>query len=406
MPGLFFEKIRLNNGAWLLFNRSQNNIFAMDISVNFGSAFESKRYSGTSHFIEHMFFSGTKRFTRFEISKRIDSVGGYMNAFTSRECISYFVKTEASHSKLAIETIFDCFNNCQFFKEELETERKIIANEIRDSYDNPTRHALIEFAKICLPENYGRPITGTEKAISRFKRSDLLKAFRKSHFASNSTISISAPGDAARYVSLIEGLLPEKNKRPLNIKKCKARPRKKESYIKKDIEQAHICIGFPTESSSSEAFAALSILEAILGGGLSSRIIHKVREKYGLSYMTHVFLEAEPRHGCFCAYLATKPEKAANAIELVEKELREIEQGHINEHELKKAKRYIFGTQTLAWEDALERTRDAAFALNSGWTWQEYFSRIKSLTIRELKAAAKNLIDSENLCYLLLGPEK
>lgn len=405
MQLLSFEKFRLDNGAWLLFNRNKGDVFAIDVSVNFGSAFENRKNSGISHFIEHMFFSGTKRFSRFEISKRIDSVGGYMNAFTSRETISYFVKTGSKHSRLAIDTIFDCFNNCQFFKEELETERKIIANEIRDSYDNPTRHALIEFAKMCLPGSYGMPIAGTEHTISRFKRADLFRAFKKSHFAANSIISISAPGDASKYIGLIEEALPKRRKRRLRIKRCEAKPKSMELYIRKNIEQSHLCIGFPTESASSENYATLTVLEAILGGGLSSRIVHNIREKHGLSYLTYAFLEAEARHGYFCIYLATKPEKVKKAIGLVKRELREIEHGKISESELKKAKEHIFGTQALSWEDSLERARDAAFALNSGWTWESYFDKVKGLTLAEIKKAARELIDSEALCCLILGPE-
>ncbi|MCX8189797.1 MAG: insulinase family protein [Candidatus Diapherotrites archaeon] len=399
------EIFTLKNGAKVLFGKSKSNVFAAELLVNFGSAFEKKRSSGIAHFIEHMFFSGTRKHSRLQISKKIDSVGGYLNAFTSRENIGYLIKTDVKHGIMAINVLLDCFRDCQFYKDQVEIERKIIANEIRDAYDNPTRHTIIEFYRECLDKAFGKPIAGNEKNVLKFKRKDLLFNFRKSHHIKNCLFSIVAPDEPSKYLNSIGIIEPKCRKKPLKLKKCDVGSKHKEVFIEKKIEQTHLCIGFPTVSSFDENYAVLSLLEAILGGGLSSRIVYKIREKHGLSYMAHAFLEAEPKHGIFCIYAATRPDKAKKVTDIIKKELARIAHGKISESELKKAKKHIFGSYAISWEDSLEKARDNSFAYCSGWNWQEYFEKIKMLRLSEVKRVARELIDTKNLCYVYLGPK-
>ncbi|MEM4598708.1 MAG: pitrilysin family protein [Candidatus Diapherotrites archaeon] len=400
----YAEEFTLENGVKVIFSKGQSNVFAAEILVNFGSAFEERKNSGIAHFIEHMFFSGTKKHSRLQISKKIDSVGGYLNAFTSRENIGYLVKTDATNGMMALNTLLDCFNNCQFYNDQLEVERRIIANEIRDSYDNPTRHAIIEFYKVCLGKKFGKPIAGSEKNVLRFRRRDLLSHFKVSHHIGNCIFSIVAPDEPLKYFKVIEKNLLRRKNSSLKLRKCNAKAKQKEVFVEKKIEQTHICVGFPTVSSSDENYAALTILEAILGGGLSSRIVYKIREKHGLSYMAHAFLDAEPKHGAFCVYAATNPEKAKKVISIIKKELELVANGRISESELKKAKKHIIGSQAIAWEDSLEKARDNSFAYCSGWGWAEYFEKIKSFKMAELKRAVNELMDPQNLCFVYLGP--
>ena len=400
-----FTEFELSSGTWALFSQNRSDVFAMDIQVNFGSAFELNREAGIAHFLEHMFFSGTKRLSRKQITGRIDSVGGTINAFTTRENIQYYIKVRGENSMLAMNTLFDCFNNCEFFENELELERKIILNEIRDMRDNPVKRTLSEFVKLCLSGSYARPIIGSEKTVSSFKRRDLINAFKKSHFAGNTTVSISAPGSAKKYISILEELLPKSKKGNLKLKKCRARPKSKTKVLEKEVEQAHFCIGFPAVGSSSEDYAVVSLIEAILGGGLSSRIVYEVREKRGLSYIVQPFFDSEPRHGYFAVYLATTPEKVEGAKSVVLKEFARIREREVSLKELKKAKQHILGTKTLDWEDSLERVKDSIFAKRSGWSWREYFKKIREADAKELRNVAREIVPSDEFCSVLLRPK-
>ncbi len=406
LVGSAAEMFELSNGSKLLYNKSLSDVFAIDVSVNFGSAFEERSKAGAAHFIEHMFFSGTKRLGRKQIAGRIDSVGGTINAFTSRESIHYYVKVRSKHYGLAISTLFECFNNCEFFPKELELERKIILNEIKDMQDNPIRHTLSEFVKLCLPGRFGRPILGIKESVSSFSRRDLLSIFKRTHFPQNAIIAITGPENASKYIKKIEECIASSmQKKPLKLGRCKAKPLKKEKIIEREIEQAHLCIGFPAIRSASSNYAAFSLIEAILGGGLSSRIIYEVREKRGLSYITQPFLEAEPMHGYFAVYLATNPNKVEKAKCVVLKEFEKLRKRSISAKELRRAKQYIIGTKALEWEDSLEIVKDAIFAERSGWSWQEYFKAIKEIDAKALGKVARETIPSEEFCSVLLKPK-
>ncbi|MCD6478362.1 MAG: insulinase family protein, partial [Candidatus Diapherotrites archaeon] len=401
------SEVFLANSARVLFNKSNNDVFAIDLCANFGSAFEDAKRAGIAHFLEHMFFSGTARLSRKEISKRIDSVGGTINAFTSRESIHYYIKVRKEHYALAIDTLLECFNNCEFFTKELELERRIILNEIKDMQDNPTKHVISEFVKLCLPGRFGRPILGSEESVSRLRRGDLLSVFKSTHSLANALIAITGPDDASKYIRKIEEAIASTRKRkPLKLSKCRAKPSKREKVIEKDVEQAHLCIGFPAVSSQSESYAAFSLIEAILGGGLSSRIVYEVREKRGLSYIVHPFFEAEPKHGYFAVYLATSPQKVEKAKSIVLKEFAKMREREVSVRELKRAKRYIMGTKALEWEDSLEIAKDAIFAERSGWSWQEYFEAIKEISAKELRKVAREIIPSDEFCSVLLRPKQ
>lgn len=393
----------LLSGTKLLCNRTASDVFAIDICVNFGSALEKK--PGIAHFIEHMFFSGTRRFSRKEIASRIDSVGGILNAFTSREYTHYYIKVKAEHYKLAIDTLFECLNNCEFFPKELELERRIILNEIKDMQDTPVKYAISEFTKLCLPGAFGRAIIGNEKSVLRLKRGDLLKEFKRTHCKSNIMLSIAGPKDVSSYAKRIAFHLESlREGKRLKLKKCKAKPKRKEKLIERDVKQAHLCIGFPAVSSAEHGYAAFSLIEAILGGGLSSRIVYEVREKRGLSYVVDPFLEAEPKHGLFGVYLTTRPEKVNKAKDIIIKELEKLREGKITAKELKRAKNYIMGTKTLEWEDSFELAKDSAFAECSGWTWKDYIKTIKELGVKELRDVAQELIPSEEFCMVAIMP--
>jgi predicted Zn-dependent peptidase len=401
-----FEVFQLANNARVLFNRSKNGVFAIDLCANFGSAFEDSKRAGIAHFLEHMFFSGTKRLSRREISKRIDSVGGTINASTSRESIHYYIKVRKEHYALAIDTLLECFNNCEFFTKELELERKIILNEIKDMQDNPIRYVISEFVKLCLPGRFGKPILGGKESVSRFKRRDLLSTFKSTHSLANVLIAITGPDDAGKYIKKIEEAIASARKRkPLKLNKCKVKPLRREKVIEKDIEQAHLCIGFPAVSSANANYAAFSLIEAILGGGLSSRIIYEVREKRGLSYIVLPFFEVEPKHGYFAVYLATSPHKVEKAKRVVLREFARLRKREVSARELKRAKQYIIGTKALEWEDSLEIVKDAIFAKRSGWSWQEYFEAIKGISAKDLRKVAREIIPSDEFCSVLLKPK-
>ncbi len=391
----------LSNGLELLYIKSPYKVTSANLLIKYGSAYEPAKFAGIAHFIEHMFFTGTKRMSRFDISNSIDSIGGRINAFTTKQEIEYYVRVPSRHFQTALNTLAECFNACEFFEKELAVERSIILSEIASIYDNPTSCALHEFESLLLAGSYGRPTIGYKETVAKIKRNNLLNIFNETHTTSNAVLCVVTSISEQKISTLAEELFIHK-KSTKTKKSKKARFNKpKFKHIARDTEHLHVCFGFKMPSASSEYYVEAITFASILGSGLSARIPFELREKHGLCYDIACFYEAEPAFGYFCVYFSTSPKNFPKARKLLE---RIISERKIVQNDLTKAKQYLFGSKTVSWQNSTELAKDALFSHYAGFSWREFFSRLKTLELKELNSFVKDLPLEENFT-LLLGPE-
>jgi len=400
------KRVVLANGLTLLFEPTVQKSSAIDIAVRFGSAFEPKEKAGIAHFIEHMFFTGTPSRNRKQVFQEIEGVGGELNAFTLRQSTHYYSKLLGRHFFKAVNVLNDCFDSCLFSSNELKLERKIILNEIRDSIDRPLRFVVDEFLADCLPQDIGRRIIGSMESVKAISREDLIEWFEKAYAAENTVIGITANEDPERLIEEFL-VLGGKRKRRLAKKEFpKLKPELKRREIERKTEQAHLCLGFPVMTARDEQFYAFALVEALLGGGISSRLVQEIREKKGLSYMVQTLFEVESDYGFFLMYAAAKPSRVEEIERIALQEFEKIAKGDFTEKELQRAKNYVEGKAILAMENSENRARWLVNTELFGWKdFDEWIKRIKSVSVEEVRSTAEKYLDSSAYVLTVLKPK-
>src|SRR5208283_1854250 len=318
---------------------------SVGVWIGTGSREESESESGISHFIEHMVFKGTKNRSAEQIARSVDSIGGGLDAFTSKELVSYNVKVLDEHLPNAFDVIADLTLNPLFKPADIEKEKGVILEELKMEVDNPEYliHEIFS-SNFWKGHALGRPILGTKQTIRGFNRDKVEKYYKQFYGPSNILITAAGNLSHARLVKLAEekfaDLKPRKT-RSLEIPPLAHAPlvfRNKNS-----LEQVHLYLGVPSISMPHEKRFACYILNAILGGGMSSRLFQNIREKQGLAYTVYSELTMYRDAGCMLVYAGTSQKTAGKVIESVVRELGEIAMHKVTPEELRRAKDNLKG---------------------------------------------------------------
>ncbi len=401
------ERFALKSGLTVLFEPAEQESSAIDIAVGFGSALEPRGKAGIAHFIEHMFFTGTPERSRKSVFQAIEEVGGEMNAFTSRQGTHYYSRILGRHFSRSLDVMLGCYNSCLFEEKELELERRIILNEIRDAIDRPSRFVVDEFLRDCLPAEMGRRVIGTKESVSSISREDLLGQFRTAYNPNNTVVGITAKGNASEAVEKISTLGEGRKGRRVEKKIREAKPKLKRREIERKTEQAHICIGFPVMNARSRDYPAFEIIDALLGGGISSRLVQEIREKRGLSYAVQTLFQAEMDYGFFLVYAAAKPRRVREIEEIALREFERIGQGVLTEKELERGKNYVEGREILARENSEDRARWLTQAELFGWQdFDEWMKRIRQVSAEQVRETAEKYLNTSEYVLTSLRPKK
>jgi predicted Zn-dependent peptidase len=346
------------------------------LMVSVGSRFEEDRIGGVSHFVEHLFFKGTrKRPTAQEIAEAIEGVGGGMNASTDKELTVYWSRVPDDRLELAIDVLFDIVSDSQLAPTDIERERTVILEELKMYLDQPQDYVHSLFEQIMWPGHpLGRDIIGTVESVSRTSREDLLEYVRGHYSLSNLVIGLSGAFDPEQSQRMIESRLslPDVNNGARYLPAPGALTQPQVLLLRKDTEQAHICLGTRAVSYLDPDRYALDLLITILGEGMSSRLFQEIREKRGLAYDVHSYASKHSDGGYFAVYLGVDPKKAEEAIDAVLNELRRIADEPVPETELTKVREFTKGRLRLG----LESTNSLA-----SWLCQQELltGRIKTL---------------------------
>ncbi len=408
---MVLKKERLINGIPVLMVPMRNyRSVATGIWVKSGSRYEPEEKNGISHFIEHMFFKGTTKRTQKEIAIEVDSLGGELNAFTSKETTTFYIKVLDQFLEKGLELLSDIYTNSTFPEEEIEKEKLIIKEEIKLVEDTPDDYIHDLFYETVWDRSgLGQPILGRRETIKRFTRDSLLEY--KKRFYGIEEIVISCAGNFNP-----ETILPYLNKYFGNINEgstphaiTKPEFHRRTNIIKKDLSEVHICIGVEAFELSNPKRYHLALLNAILGGGISSRLFQEVREKRGLAYSIYSFVSLYRDIGVWGVYAGTSKKRYEEVIDIIKKEMLNLSET-ITDDEFKRAKDQLKGNLILGLESTGNMMNHIArqeIYYKRHLSQEEIIKQIDRITIKEIKDVLKNLLyDKDVFSMALLGPVK
>jgi predicted Zn-dependent peptidase len=382
---------KLPNGLALL-TESMPDVRSVCVGVwlRRGSRNEPARLNGISHFIEHLVFKGTANRSAREIALAMDSVGGQMDAFTAKEYTCFYAKVLDEHLPNAIELLGDIVQRPLFEPTELERERKVVLEEIRMIDDTPDDLIYDLFAGLLFPTNpLGRPIQGTEQTVGSLSRRQLLGFFRQAYRADNMMIAAAGNLDHRRVARLVRKTFGKLERGKASKAKVTC-PRPTTGIAlraKRELEQLHLLMGLPVPRRKQKSRYPLFVLNALLGGTMSSRLFQRVREERGLVYSIYSGVNAFIDTGLLNVYAATNPKHGAEVVGLVLGELRDLRDNGPTDEEVKVAKENLKGSMMLSLESTSSRMSNLA-------RQEIYFGRQLSLeeTLRGVEGVTRSAV--------------
>jgi predicted Zn-dependent peptidase len=408
----FYQKTVLTNGIRVV---SESIPYVRSVSIgvwaNVGSRDESAAENGISHFHEHMVFKGTRRRSMRDIARSLESLGGYLNAFTTKEQTCFYARVLDIHLPQAVDVLSDLVQHATFKKEELEKEKLVVLEELKNAEDDPEDIIHDYFELAIFPEHsLGFPIIGNEPNVRRFRREDL-QGHVANHY-SPQKIVVAAAGnlDHARLVEIVSRYftdLPSEREPAARFQPPSRKSKPVTVEHPRPINQAHACMGLQAYSIRHRDRYPLLLLNSLLGEGMSSRLNQVVREKYGLAYTVYSFVNMLSDAGLFGAYVGTDRNKVDDALGLIHKELAKLREKPVPRAELDRTKSQIKGTMMLGLESMSGRmTR-----LGSGELYFESYipldtvlRNIDAVTPEAIHRVANNLLKDDQFSTVIIRP--
>src|SRR5580704_15139991 len=381
---------------------------SVGIWIGTGSREEEVADTGISHFIEHMVFKGTKNRSAEQIARSVDSIGGGLDAFTSKELVSYNVKVLDEHLPEAFDVVADLVRNPLFQKEDIEKEKGVILEELKMEVDNPEYliHEIFS-SNFWKGHPIGRPILGTKQTIRSFDRAKVEQYYKQFYGPSNILVTAAGNLNHGRLVKLAEQHFADLKRRPTARIEEKPQPHAPLVFKNKSsLEQVHVYVGVPSVAMPHESRFACYILNAILGGGMSSRLFQNIREKQGLAYTVYSELTMYRDAGCMLIYAGTSLRSAGKVVEAVVHELRELVDHAVTEEELRRAKDHLKGSYVLGLESTTSRMGTLArqeLYFKRFFSLDEMLERIERVTANEVRRLAEQFFDPQTMAVAMLG---
>ncbi len=404
------NKTILSNGVRILSKKIPYvRSVSMGVWVNVGARDESTDESGLSHFIEHMIFKGTKKRTAYQIAKEFDAIGGHTNAFTSMELTCYHAKVMDTHLETMVDILSDIFLNSTFDSQEIEKELPVILQEIAMVEDNPEEHIHTLFSNNFWGDNpLGRSILGTGENIMRFDDKTTREFFHRFYHPERIVIAVSGNIDHDQLVNLIGTAFESIKSNSSSLKRVTPQIGSQQITLNhRKLEQVHICLGTKGLAITDPGRYALSLINTILGGNMSSRLFQEIRERRGLAYSVYSFLSSHVDTGMFGIYMGVSPQNAYDSIELVLKELQKIKSGSITPTELSDAKEYTKGNILLSAESTdnqMVRLSQNEIHFGRYIPLEDIVDNIEAVTREEIAQRAESMFDSDFMTVTTLGP--
>jgi predicted Zn-dependent peptidase len=403
-----FVKEYLYNGVPVVMKSLKNvRSVALGIWVKVGSRNEPPEKNGISHFLEHMFFKGTKKRTARDIAVEIDSLGGDLNAFTSKESTTFYIKVLDEYLEKGVELLLDIFLHSTFPEEDVEKEKKIIKEEIKMVEDTPDDYIHDLFNQTVWGHSgLGQPVLGRRETVRSFTRDDLLSHIKKYYGIKDIVISCAGNFEHEHLLSML-------NKNLGNLRRGSepdrgALPDFKSGVeiFNKDLSGAHLCLGTKGLPQASKERYSLYVLNTILGAGVSSRLFQEVREKRGLAYSIYSFIASYFDAGVWGIYSSVSRKKVREVLELILKEMHSLKDT-LNEVELKRAKNQLKGNIILGLESTNSQMNNIArqeIYYGRYYSPKEIMEEIDSITLNQIRDLVERLVKKEWFSLTVYGP--
>jgi len=381
------------------------------VLVGTGSKYEAKNINGISHFLEHMMFKGTeKRPGTMDIARELDSLGAEYNAFTGKEYTGYYAKASAEKLDITMDVVFDIFLNSKLSEEEIAIEKGVIVEEINMYQDLPQRHVGDLFEQLIYGDQpAGWKIAGEKEIVTELKRDQFVNYFNSHYVAENTIVAIAGNVDAEEVKNKVEKYFKNIRHGKLLGKPAVTEkhdgPRQLINYKKTD--QTHFILGFRAFNMFDDKRYALSVLAKVLGGGMSSRLFHEVRERRGLAYYVKSEVNPYTDSGYLSISAGVNNEKALDAIKVILDEVNKIKADGVTAAELQQAKDNAEGSMALGLEhsDGVAMSyADSVLFYSKVLTPEEELAKLKEVTLEDISKVAQEVFDNKGLSLALIGP--
>ena len=399
---------QLENGVRLIVKQMSGLMsVSMGIIVGTGACVESDKEDGISHFIEHMMFKGTKTRTAFQISDKMDAIGAQVNAFTSKDITCYYAKSTSNHAAEAFEILSDLFLNSVFPEDEMTKEKGVVVEEISMNEDTPDDLCLDLLAKAFFgEENYGRNILGSKKNVKGFSRADIAAYMKDRYTADNIVISMAgnipvelAEELAVKYFSVLPS--SKEDKRTLNVSL-----QGKNLYKEKDIEQVHVAIAYPSLKRYEPLCDATQIMNAVLGGSMSSRLFQTVREELGLAYTVYSYVTPYEKSGALTVYAGVNADNYMQSVQAIYDCIADLKKKTLTEEEFKRGKEQLLSSLIYAQEStSSQMLLYGKELIYSGklYDFEDRVGKLNAVTLKDVYQAIEYNFDDKYRATALVG---
>jgi len=386
----------------------QVSSLALGVWVRIGSRDEEPEVAGITHFIEHLVFKGSRRHSGYQLAKRMEAIGGQVDAYTTKESTCFYARVFEGHRREAVEILAELICQASFESEMIRRELGVIDEEIKSYEDTPEELILDLAAEVLWPGHpLGRPILGSSKTL-RSLRSRSVRAYHHRRYASSNTL-VAAAGrvDVDRLAREVSRSFHLPRRHETAAVRRIPRFRQMVRHHEREVSQASLCLIRRGPSYRDRNRHAVYVLNTILGAGASSRLFQSIREDEGLAYSVYSFMDSFRDTGMFGVYLGVSPERMERALRLTCRELRRIRRHGVKAWELESAKAQIFAGLFLSYESMYERiTRLAHNETYYGAQVPllQVVRAIDGLTREDIQQAAAELLDPGSFSLVTLGP--
>ena len=406
-----FKKSRLANGLRVITeSHPHSRAVSVGLWVNTGTRDEKINEAGISHLLEHMVFKGTKTRTAYQIAKSLEMYGGELNAFTSRENTCFYAHVLSPYWETALDILTDLVSNMRLTRDDFQLEKSVILQEIGMAEDQLEELVYDRyFEKALSGSALSRPILGTEKSVAQMTMKQVQQFYRRNYSPKNMVLSAAGNID---HNDLVEALERRLGRKPAQrVPEDRQKPTHKAvRWVeeKKSVEQLHLLLGIPvTTFRDSQRYEAF-IVNALLGGGMTSRLYQRVREKRGLVYSIYSTLNNFMDLGLLTVYAACEPENMTAVVKNIAAEMRRLRKNKITQYELDMYRTQLQGAILLGADDVDNRMNSIAmneFIFGKYRTVEDVIAELQSVTTKTLNEFVKKWIVPENIGGVIMGAD-
>jgi predicted Zn-dependent peptidase len=380
--------------------------FSLGFWFNIGARDENLKNNGISHFIEHMLFKGTKTRTAKQISDEIESYGGYLNAFTSKEHTCYYGRGLSDNFKKTFVVLSDMIQNPLFKDSHIKKEAGVVIDELKDIDDNPEELIFDKFEEsVFSGHTLSYPIIGTEKNILSYNSSTLHQFHKSNYRLDNLMIAVSGAIPHEEAVTLAEKYFTSKKTTSNQKRKNFVKQTVSSEVIEKEIQQVHSIIGRTTYGFNDPRRHKLKVLSTLLGDGSSSRLFQAVREKLGMTYQINTFLNSYEDVSVFGVYFSTNEKQTDKVNEIVNREFNKLRTTEIKSKELNRVKEYIKGNTLMSLENTTNRMirlANSIYHYGKVVPIEDILSKIDAVTVEDVLKLSKEVLNESTLSKIVI----